>query len=139
MLAFFWFPSSAQNGDFRCLEDTFNVFLCFLWILQFCELGSKKGRKIMPKGKKTTSFWESFSVLLRPCVLLVFQVFFWGSLVCTFCDFGVLRGSQIGAFWVNFEHFLVIRRICENGVLAAVSARFGRSRTLPKSDMFDVF
>ena len=27
MLVFFWFPSSAQNGDFRCLEGTFRRLL----------------------------------------------------------------------------------------------------------------
>ena len=27
MLAFFWFPSSAKNGDFRCLEGTFRHLL----------------------------------------------------------------------------------------------------------------
>ena len=65
---------------------------------------------MMLKGKKkTTSFWESFSVLLRPCVLLVFQLFFGRSLFCTFCDFGVLRGSKIRAFRVNFDNFSMIR------------------------------
>ena len=139
MLAIFWFPSSAKNGDFRCLEGTFSWFLVlFCGFCDFGSLGAKKEAKLYQLLKQITSFWESFSVLLRPCVLLVFQVFFWRSLFGTFCDFGVLRGSKIDAFWVNLDHICVLRWICENGVLARVSARFGRSRSLPKSDIFDV-
>ena len=76
MPAFFWFPSSAQNGDFRCLEGTFSVFLCFLWILYFWELGSKKGGKIMPKPKKTHLLlgviFGTFATLCAACFSGVF-------------------------------------------------------------------
>ena len=39
---------------------------------------------------------------------LIFQVFFWRSLFRIFCDFGVPRGSKIGAFGVHFDDFFVI-------------------------------
>ena len=63
----------------------------------------------MPKDKKQkTRLLGVISVLLRPCVLLVFQLFFWRSLFYTFRDFGILRVFKIDAFWVTFEDFLAI-------------------------------
>ena len=76
MLAFFWFPSSAKNDDFRCLEGTFSVFLCFLCILRFLEFGSKKGGKTVPKDKKAHLLLEvifgTFATLSAACFSGVF-------------------------------------------------------------------
>ena len=69
-------------------------------------------------------------IILGHFFRLIFQVVFQRSLFRIFNDFCVPRGSQIGAFLILFEHFLVIRCIWENCALAAVSARFSRFQGL---------
>ena len=39
---------------------------------------------------------------------LIFKVFSWRSRFHIFCDFGVPRGSKIGAFGIQFDDFFVI-------------------------------
>ena len=59
MLAFFWFPSSAQNEDFRCSEGTFSVF--FVFFVDFViwgVWGGKKGGEILQKGKTKHSLLD---------------------------------------------------------------------------------
>ena len=76
--------------------------------------------------------------LLGSFFALIFQVSFRRSLFRVFCDFGVPRASQIGAFGVHFGNFFVIGWISENDALARVSARSGRFQGLPKYHIFDV-
>ena len=80
-----------------------------------------------------------FGVIFDHFFALFFQVCFWRHIFRTFYAAGVPRVSQIGAFWVHFEHFFVIGWISENDALARVSARFSRFQGFPKSHIFGVF
>ena len=77
MLAVFWFPSSAQNGDFRCLEGTFDVSFCvFCGFCNFWEVGTKKRGKMIPNPKNSDLLSEvifgTFATLCAACFSAVF-------------------------------------------------------------------
>ena len=76
MLAFFGFPPLPKTVILDAWKGTFSVFFCFLWILQFWELGSKKGGKIMSLGQKNHLLFEvifgTFATLRAACFSGVF-------------------------------------------------------------------
>ena len=68
MLAFFGFPSSAKNGDFRCLEGTFRDLLA-AWSTILPSWEAQGVPRKTPEGPdlKFSGFWVDLGDLLGPC------------------------------------------------------------------------
>ena len=67
MLDFFWFPSSAKNGDFRCLKGTFRRLLA-PWSIILPTWGTQGAPGKTPEGPhlKFFGFWVDLGDLLGP-------------------------------------------------------------------------
>ena len=67
MLTFFWFPSSAKNGDFRCLEITFRHLLA-PWSTILPSWGAQGAPRKTPGGPDLhfLGFWVDLGDLLGP-------------------------------------------------------------------------
>ena len=67
MLAFFWFPSSAKNDDFRCLEGTFRHLLA-PWSTILPSWGAQGAPRKTPGGPDLDflGFWVDLGDLLGP-------------------------------------------------------------------------
>ena len=67
MLAFFGFPSSAKNGDFRCLEGTFRHLLA-PWSTILPSWGAQGAPRKTPEGPDLnfSGFWVDLGDLLGP-------------------------------------------------------------------------
>ena len=67
MLAFFGFPSSAKNGDFRCLEGTFRHLLA-PWSTILPSWGAQGAPRKTPGGPDLDilGFWVDLGDLLGP-------------------------------------------------------------------------
>ena len=67
MLAFFGFPSSAKNDDFRCLEGTFRHLLA-PWSTILLTWGAQGAPRKTPGGPDLifSGFWMDLGDLLGP-------------------------------------------------------------------------